>query len=101
MKKFLIHICLLLSVLVFNCQTTTNKNVTRLTPEEFQSSINNDSIQLIDVRKPSEFVTGHIPNAVNMPPKVIVFNASELSNPAATAIKAKNTNSITHIPDLA
>ena len=66
MKRFLIHICLLLSVLVFNCQTKTNKNVARLSPEEFQLFINNDSIQLIDVRKPSEFVTGHIPNAVNI-----------------------------------
>ena len=66
MKRFIIVICMLLSVFVFNCQTTTNKKVTRLTPEEFQSSLNNNSVQLIDVRKPSEYVTGYIPNAVNI-----------------------------------
>ncbi|GAA4931816.1 rhodanese-like domain-containing protein [Algibacter agarivorans] len=66
MKRFLIHICLLLSVLTFNCQNTTNTKATRLTSEEFQLSINNDSILLIDVRKPSEYIAGHIANAVNI-----------------------------------
>lgn len=66
MKRVLIFGCLLFSVLVFNCQTNTNKNVTQLAPDQFQLSINNDSIQLIDVRKPSEYITGHIHNAVNI-----------------------------------
>lgn len=66
MKRFFILLLVLLSILLFNCQSTASKNLTHLTPDEFKSSINNDSIQLIDIRKPSEYATGHIPKAVNI-----------------------------------
>ncbi|GAA4886065.1 rhodanese-like domain-containing protein [Flaviramulus aquimarinus] len=56
----------MLNVFIFNCQTTINKSITHHTPEEFQSFLTNDSIQLIDVRKPSEYSVGHISNAVNI-----------------------------------
>ncbi|WP_298555128.1 rhodanese-like domain-containing protein [uncultured Algibacter sp.] len=67
MKHFLIFTFILLNILFFSCHTSTNKNVTNLSPEELkQILINNDSIQLVDVRKPTEYVAGHIPKAISI-----------------------------------
>lgn len=55
-----------MSALFFNCLASTNTNVIQLIPVEFKSSINNDAVQLIDVRKPSEYAAGHIVNSVNI-----------------------------------
>lgn len=50
---------------MFNCQSSTNNQVTQLSPKEFQSFINKD-IQLIDVRTPKEFNADHINYAENI-----------------------------------
>lgn len=55
----------MVSVFFFNCQSPTNKNVTQLSPKEFQSFLNDD-IQLIDVRTPKEFNVDHIDYAENI-----------------------------------
>ncbi len=66
MKRFLLFICFIQSILVFNCQTT-KKNANLLSPELLQTYIsNNDSAQLIDVRTPKEYNHGYILNAVNI-----------------------------------
>lgn len=65
MKRFLICIYSLISVLFLNCQSSNNENVTQLTPKEFQSFLNDD-IQLIDVRTPKEFNEDHINYAENI-----------------------------------
>ena len=39
---------------------------THLSPKEFQSLIVLEDVQLIDVRKPEEFIDGHISNAINI-----------------------------------
>ena len=66
MKRLLKLILILLSALFINCLASTNTNVIQLIPVEFKSSINNDAVQLIDVRKPSEYAAGHIVNSVNI-----------------------------------
>ena len=66
MKKYLTFIGILLSVLVFNCQTTKKKDGL-ISPDQLQTYVsNNNSVQLIDVRTPKEFADGHIPNAINI-----------------------------------
>lgn len=46
-------------------QEASSKNLTNLSPEEFQMTLNSNTVQLIDVRTPKEFNSGHIPTAVN------------------------------------
>lgn len=66
MKRFLLYIWLILSVSIFSCQTTSNKNITVVPVEEFNTFLKDKTIQLIDVRTPEEFQVEHIENAVNI-----------------------------------
>lgn len=43
-----------------------NHNFKVLTPSEFKTQIQSDSIQLVDVRTPLEFNSGHINGAINI-----------------------------------
>lgn len=47
-------------------QMVSQDGLTHLSPKEFQSLIELEDVQLIDVRKPEEFSEGHIPNAINI-----------------------------------
>jgi rhodanese-related sulfurtransferase len=47
-------------------QKVSQDGLTHLNPKEFQSLIELEEVQLIDVRKPEEFIEGHIPNAINI-----------------------------------
>jgi rhodanese-related sulfurtransferase len=40
--------------------------LTNVDPEQLQSYISNDNVQLIDVRTPKEFLEGHINQAINI-----------------------------------
>lgn len=64
MKRFFVFICSLLSVSNFNCETS-NKNVTLLTPKDFQTHLS-EEVQLIDVRTSKEFNAGHLNGAKNI-----------------------------------
>ncbi len=75
-KKLLIAL-LGLTFAVSSCQnkpstaTTTNKSSVQatskvITVEEYEKAITNPDIQLIDVRTPSEFSSGHIAKAINI-----------------------------------
>lgn len=64
MKK--IVFLLLLVVITISCQSQTNSKIKVLPVAEFKQEISKENVQLIDVRTPSEFNQGAIPNAKNM-----------------------------------
>jgi len=52
----------IISLLIFSCNAQTK---TSLTPDEFEKAIlNKDSVQVLDVRTPGEYNSGHIANAL-------------------------------------
>ena len=51
---------------LFNCKESKSQSLKLITVEEMQELVNLDDMQLIDVRTPSEFVEGHVPNAQNI-----------------------------------
>jgi rhodanese-related sulfurtransferase len=61
--KYLFNVScsILLSVLFFACNAQTN---TALTADEFQKNITTADIQLLDVRTPAEYNSGHIKNSL-------------------------------------
>ena len=56
---------LILSFLGCN-QIGSQDSLTDVSPKEFQSVMEDGDVQLIDVRKPEEFIDGHIANAINI-----------------------------------
>ena len=46
--------------------------------EALKSIVKNDNTSLIDVRQPSEFASGHIPNAINMPLQTLIANLDKI-----------------------
>jgi rhodanese-related sulfurtransferase len=62
MKLFLrIIISAFGAVVLFSCTAQTKNN---LTADEFEKAINKDSVQLLDVRTPGEYTSGHIKNTL-------------------------------------
>jgi rhodanese-related sulfurtransferase len=59
MKQFFIA-CI--SIIAFACNTTAQKNTTDA--NNFEKEINNNTVQLLDVRTATEFKTGHLQNAL-------------------------------------
>ncbi len=57
------HIIILSVLLTLSCQS---KVIEVLTPQDFEAQITNKEVQLIDVRTPDEFNSGHIKNAKNI-----------------------------------
>ncbi|MBS1512661.1 MAG: thioredoxin family protein [Bacteroidetes bacterium] len=58
MKKLLrAFVYLLPAFIVFSC---TGQNKTVLTADEFETAVTKDSVQLLDVRTPGEYASGHI-----------------------------------------
>jgi thioredoxin len=60
------HIFRILSLCVFIAVaiSCTAQNKTSLTADEFEKGINKDSVQVLDVRTPGEYASGHIKNAL-------------------------------------
>lgn len=52
-------------------------SVKRITAEEFAKNFNANTLQIIDVRKPSEFVGGHVEGAINIPLDFINENINQ------------------------
>ena len=65
MNRFYLFITLVLTVSVFNCQSNSEKSAIQLSSEVFKDSLTAAEVQLIDVRTPNEYLSGHIQNAVN------------------------------------
>ena len=49
-----------------NCQTKTSNSLVLVTVEEMKEISKLEWMQLVDVRTPEEYATGHIPNAQNI-----------------------------------
>ena len=54
-------ISFLASVILFSCTAQTK---TSLTADEFEKAISKDSVQILDVRTPGEYTSGHIKNTL-------------------------------------
>jgi rhodanese-related sulfurtransferase len=50
-----------------------------LTPEELKRLIDQEPVQLVDVRNPSEYAAGHVPGAINIPMDQIEARLDDLS----------------------
>jgi len=61
MKRILIVLLAVFSFSTIQAQTYKNEAV-----EAFKASVSKDTIQLVDVRTPGEFVQGHLKDAVNI-----------------------------------
>ncbi|MGC6430011.1 MAG: rhodanese-like domain-containing protein [Jejuia sp.] len=59
------YLLLVLISVLLGCNSTSDGSVV-LNIEEFQKKIENNNVQLVDVRTPEEFKTGHIQNALNI-----------------------------------
>ena len=46
--------------------------------EALKSIVKNDNALLIDVRKPAEYASGHIPNAINIPLQTLTKNLDKI-----------------------
>ncbi len=65
--KVLSLIFLVFNSLIFlNCQTKTSNSLVLVTVEEMKEISKLEGMQLVDVRTPEEYATGHIPNAQNI-----------------------------------
>ena len=62
------HIIILMSLssILFGTQFQQDHSFKLLTPIEFKLQIENKDVQLVDVRTPQEFISGHIANANNI-----------------------------------
>ncbi len=60
MKLLFLNICCL-SLFLLSCKA---QNKTNLTAEEFEAAITKDSVQVLDVRTPGEYASGHIKNTL-------------------------------------
>lgn len=52
---------------------------TRVSVTEAKTKIDNDNVQVIDVRTPGEFAGGHVPGAINIPHMSVVARKGELA----------------------
>jgi rhodanese-related sulfurtransferase len=65
MKKILI--LLLTCIMTTSCKSQTSNNFQSLTALAFKEKLNTEkNSQILDVRTPEEFATGHLENAVNI-----------------------------------
>ncbi|MBO3116384.1 rhodanese-like domain-containing protein [Winogradskyella sp. DF17] len=51
---------------LFGPKKSKSTAITLLSPEEFREKVNQGDIQIVDVRTPSEYKSGHIKNAQNI-----------------------------------
>lgn len=51
---------------LFGSKTSKNTVIKVLTPEEFKSKTENSNVQLVDVRTPAEYKSGHLKGAINI-----------------------------------
>lgn len=86
---------LLLSFTILSCNGQTSKNITDIDPKTFSEKITaTPNAQIIDVRTPQEFASGHIDNAVNIDwlGDNFVVNAEKLDKTKPVFVYCKTSN---------
>jgi len=53
---------------------------TRVSVAEAKEKIDNEDVQIIDVRTPGEYAGGHVPGAINIPHMSVVSRKDELAS---------------------
>lgn len=76
--KFRIAILALVMFSLTSCLKTKTEGVMVLDTDKFEQRMNDEGVQLVDVRTPEEFADGHLPNAINI-------NVNDASFEAETA----------------
>lgn len=56
--------------------------VAKISSDELRQELKGGSVMLIDVREPSEFATGHVPGAINVPVGSLTQAAPRLDHDA-------------------
>lgn len=74
MKHKLIICCLALFAFAMSCKDEPQTEIKMVTPEEMQSLIEQDDIQLVDVRTQQEYENGYIENSQNIDIKSPTFD---------------------------
>jgi thioredoxin len=86
---------LLLSFTILSCNGQTSKNITDIDPKTFSEKITTTpNAQIIDVRTPQEFASGHIDNAINIDwlGDNFVANAEKLDKTKPVFVYCKTSN---------
>jgi len=65
-------------------------NVTLLDPREFASAIEKPNVQVVDVRRPAEWTSGHLSSAVHMPLNRLIGTMRELDRKRPIAVHCKS-----------
>lgn len=61
---------------LFGSKNSTTDTIVILNKQQYTEAIDSKKVQLVDVRTPSEYNSGHIKNAIN----IDFFNASKFEN---------------------
>jgi len=66
MKKIFVFLGIVLPLLVLSCKSEVKEDPKIVTPEEMQTILELDDVQLVDVRTPEEYKEGYIKNSQNI-----------------------------------
>jgi len=66
MKINFIFLGIVLFLATFNCKNDEREGVKLVTPEEMQTILETEDVQLVDVRTPEEYKEGYIKNSQNI-----------------------------------
>ncbi|MBR9915288.1 MAG: rhodanese-like domain-containing protein [Algicola sp.] len=66
MKNKALILCFALLALTFSCEQQSQAEVKMVSPEEMQSLLEMDDVQLVDVRTPEEYEDGYIEQSQNI-----------------------------------
>jgi len=66
MKKSSILVTLFLALALFSCSEDSKNEIRVVSPEEMQTLLQLEDVQLVDVRTEKEYKLGHLPNSQNI-----------------------------------
>lgn len=66
MKQLVMLLGLALTMVIVGCKNDAQESVKVVTPDEMQTILGSEGVQLVDVRTPEEFQEGYIENAQNI-----------------------------------
>lgn len=74
MKKISIVLSLIFALTLTNCEQETQSEIKVISPEEMQTILELDDVQIVDVRTPEEYKNGFIDNSQNIDFKSPTFD---------------------------